>query len=103
MVETATARFHAGQIVQHRQYRYRGVIFDVDPCCLAGEELYVSDTLPERGQPWYHVLVDGSEVVTYVAESSLIADRNHAPVDHPLVSVVFGSYQDGRYFRGLDA
>jgi len=101
MVEATTARFHPGQIVHHRLYCYRGVVFDVDPSCLVEDE---HEELPaERGQPWYHVLVDGSETVTYVAESSLEVDRNRDPVDHPLVSVVFGSYQGGRNYRGLDA
>ena len=104
MVETANARYHPGQIVQHRQYHYRGVIFDVDPTCLAELHPYSSALPhPERGQPWYHVLVDGSETITYVAEANLEADLHTGPVDHPLVRVLLGTYQGGRYYRGLDA
>ncbi len=103
MVETAIVKFHPGQIVRHKQHRYRGVIFDVDLDCLAGEAFFYADEVVERGQPWYHLLVDGADVVTYVAESNLEADVSHRPVKHPLVGVIFGDYRDGRYFRGLDA
>ena len=93
-------RFSPGQIIQHRRYRYRGVIVDVDRRCSAGEAWYQSNaTQPDRNQPWYHVLVDQSRTTTYVAEENLQTDPSGAPVEHPLVDDFFDDYADGRYVR----
>lgn len=104
MIQATKARFHPGQIVYHKVYNFRGVVFDVDPCCEADDEwFFANETQPDREQPWYHMLVDGSEQVTYVAESNLESDDNLEPVEHPLIGILVGSYDGGRYYRGLDA
>ena len=70
--------FEPGQLVRHRRYGYRGVVVDRDECCRAGDDWYLKNqTQPDRDQPWYHVLVDGSSTCTYAASESLVADSSN--------------------------
>ena len=96
---TAKARFFIGQIVHHRKFHYRGVICDADPVYQGTDEWYetVAKSRPPKTQPWYHVLVDGEQHSTYVAERHLEPDRRDAPILHPLVAELCGQYQNGRY------
>lgn len=92
--------FEPGQLVRHRRYGYRGVVVARDESCQAGDAWYhKNQTQPDRDQPWYHVLVDGSSTCTYAASENLVADRSGLPVDHPLVPQFFSDFQDGRYSR----
>jgi len=94
------AQFEPGQLVRHRRYGYRGVIVAADAYCMADDDWYESNqTQPRRDQPWYHVLVDGRETVTYVAEENLRPDRSRERVEHPLVELFFSEFADGRYVR----
>jgi len=95
-----TASFQPGQIVRHRRYGYRGVIVEIDSHCMADETWYRANmTQPDRDQPWYHVLVDGSTATTYAAQTSLMVDVDRAEVNHPLVTLYFSEFDDGRYQR----
>ena len=92
--------FSIGQMVKHRRYGYRGVVVDYDLTCRANEQWYRSNqTQPERSQPWYHILVSDSEINTYAAESSLVADDLAEPIDHPLIDHFFEDYEGMRYVR----
>lgn len=92
--------FEPGQLVRHRRYGYRGVVVDRDARCQADEEWYQKNqTQPDRNQPWYHVLVDGSSTCTYAASENLIADLSGLPIDHPLVAYFFSEFKDGEYVR----
>ncbi|MFQ5504570.1 MAG: heat shock protein HspQ [Planctomycetota bacterium] len=92
--------FFPGQIVRHKRYGYRGVVVDLDSSCQAPDDWYQSNqTQPDRDQPWYHVLVDDSNQVTYAAESSLLEDETRARISHPLVSYFFDGFEQGRYQR----
>lgn len=93
------AKFFVGQIVHHRLFDYRGVIFDVDPRFLGSEEWYerVARTRPPKDRPWYRILVDGPEIETYVAERNLEPDREGGPVDHALVEQFFSRFENGVY------
>lgn len=94
------ARFAPGDLVRHRRYPYRGVVADYDDECRAPEGWYRSNqTQPARDQPWYHVLVDGSDQITYAAESSLMEEPVLVEVVHPLVPAYFERFEDGRYVR----
>ena len=91
--------FETGQVICHRRYRYRGVIVGGDPRCQAEEEWYRGNqTQPDRGQPWYHVLVDGASHTTYVAQENLELDTSGQQIDHPMVNRFFCSFFRGRYF-----
>lgn len=92
-------RFAVGQLVLHNRYGYRGIIVEIDPQCNATDQWYYGNqTQPNRSQPWYHVLVDGSEEATYVAEDNLEKDSSGDKIDHPLVAHFFDEV-NGRYVR----
>jgi len=95
------ARFGIGDVVHHRRFDYRGVIFDVDASFQGEEEWYekVALSRPPKQRPWYHVLVDGADHTTYVAERHLELDRSGDPIRHPLLDHFFDSFRDGRYRR----
>ena len=93
-------KFHIGQLVRHKRYGYRGVVVSVDASCDAEDEWYEANrTQPDRDQPWYHVLADGSDQIYYPAESSLEADASDDAVDNPHVTEFFGEFLDGAYVR----
>ncbi len=96
---TETARFSIGQIVHHRLFGYRGLIFDVDPTFQLTDEWYeqVARSLPPKDQPWYHVLPDRAQHTTYVAERNLEEDVSLEPIRHPLVEALFELGDDGVY------
>lgn len=80
------------------------MIFDVDPVFRGEEEWYekVATSKPPRDKPWYHVVVDGSDHSTYVAERHLMVDESPDRVDSPLVQVFFDRYEAGWYHRILN-
>jgi len=93
------AKFSVGQLVNHRRFDYRGVIFDVDAIFEGDEEWYdqVATSRPPKDQPWYHVLVDGADHTTYVAERNLEQEPNGEPIHHPLVDELFLGFDNGAY------
>lgn len=92
--------FVPGQLVKHRRYSYRGVVVACDLTCQAQDDWYFGNrTQPDRYQPWYHVLVHGSQQVTYAAQTSLQEDDAGRQVIHPLLKRFFSSFEDGHYVR----
>jgi len=99
MKRTGQAKFNVGQVVQHKLFHYRGVIFDVDLDYQGSNDWYeqVAKSRPPKNQPWYHVLVHDGIENTYVAERNLESDSSLEVVDHPLVSEFFSSFENGVY------
>lgn len=99
VTKLTTTRFSVGQLVRHRKFDYRGVIFDVDPKFQATDEWYemMAKSRPPKDKPWYHVLVDGAPHTTYVAERHLAPDDSDEPIDHPLIGQFFTRFEKGRY------
>lgn len=99
----ATARFAIGDVVRHRIFDFRGVIFDVDPVFANTEEWYeaIPEAIrPKKDQPFYHLLAENadSSYVAYVSQQNLLPDETDEPVDHPAVSGLFREYDgSGRY------
>lgn len=99
-VSAIKEKFRPGDLVRHKRYKYRGVVVKIDPCCQADENWYLSNhTQPDKGQPWYHVLVHNSTSATYPAESSLEKDYSDEPINNPLIGMFFRSFRNGRYVR----
>ena len=97
-----TAKFSIGQVVKHRVFSFRGVIFDVDPQFANTEEYWQSipeDVRPHKDQPFYHLLAENGQsyYVAYVSEQNLVPDETGEPVDHPDLGDLFGDFEDGRY------
>lgn len=102
MIQRATPapRFRPGDLVRHVRYDYRGVVVAADPVCRASAAWYAANrTQPDREQPWYHVLVHGAAHSTYAAQTSLTAEPDPQPVEHPLVAIFFERYESGRHVR----
>jgi len=99
MKEHKIARFSIGQRVVHRLFDYRGVIFNVDAEFSGDEEWYqqVAKSRPPKEAPWYHVLPDGAEHTTYVAERNLIGDNSLDDIDHPLIDTFFDEVTEDGY------
>ena len=94
-----TLKFHVGQIIQHSKFGYRGVIFDADGQFSGSENWYeqVAKSRPPKDAPWYHVLVDGSDTTTYVAERHIQETIDSSEINHPLINVYFSSFSGGKY------
>lgn len=96
------AKFKIGQIVKHRHFPFRGVIFDVDPEFSNTEEWYESipaEIRPAKEQPFYHLLAENEKAsyIAYVSEQNLVSDARGGPVDHPAVNEFFGDLRHGEY------
>jgi len=97
------AKFSVGQIVRHRIYPFRGVIFDVDPVFSNTEEWYQSipvDRRPSKDQPFYHLLAQnaqGGPYEAYVSEQDLLPDAENGPISHPMIDVMFERLAGDRY------
>ena len=99
-----TAKFSIGQVVKHRVFPFRGVIFDVDPEFANTEEWYQSipeHVRPRKDQPFYHLFAENAETeyIAYVSEQNLLEDGSGDPVRHPQVRDFFDKTPDGRYER----
>lgn len=96
------AKFRIGQVVRHRFFPFRGVIFDVDPTFNNTEEWWLSipeEVRPRKDQPYYHLLAENAETeyVAYVSEQNLLPDESGEPVRHPQVAELFGALKNGFY------
>ena len=93
------AQFFVGQIIYHKLFNYRGVIFDVDFEFLGSDDWYdkVARSRPSKNQPWYHVLVDNASHQTYVAECNITMTSNDSPINNPMLDYYFEQYKDGVY------
>jgi heat shock protein HspQ len=96
------AKYKIGQIVRHRVYPFRGVVFDVDPTFNNTEEWWLSipeEVRPHKDQPFYHLFAENaeSEYIAYVSEQNLLPDTSGDPIRHPQVAEVFEPDGDGSY------
>ena len=101
-----SAKFAIGQVVKHRRYPFRGVIYDVDPEFANTEEWWLAipeDVRPSKDQPFYHLYVENAEAeIAYVSEQNLVPDTSGDPVRHPGVEETFIRADDGRYHVRAD-
>jgi len=100
--EPKIAKFRIGEIVKHRVFPFRGVIYDVDPEFANTEEWYNSipaEVRPRKDQPFYHLLAENAETTytAYVSEQNLLPDGDSGPVRHPQVKEHFCGLKGGRY------
>lgn len=102
MPPVSHAHFSIGDIVRHRMFAFRGVVFDIDPVFANSEEWYeaIPEAIrPDRDQPYYHLLAENadSSYVAYVSQQNLIRDDSDEPVDHPAIAGLFDGFARGRY------
>ncbi|MDA0656135.1 MAG: heat shock protein HspQ [Proteobacteria bacterium] len=96
---TTKAKFYPGQVIHHRRFEYRGVIVDVDPDFQGEDAWYeaMARSRPPKDKPWYHVLVNNADHMTYVAERNLEADIGDEPINHPAIRQFFRRFENGSY------
>jgi heat shock protein HspQ len=102
MNNTRAAKYKIGQVLRHRIFPFRGVVFDIDPVFNNTEEWYQSipaEVRPHKDQPFYHLFAENSETeyIAYVSEQNLLPDTTGEPVRHPQVSEVFVRDEQGSY------
>ena len=98
----AHASFAIGDVVRHRMFEFRGVIFDVDPVFANSEDWYQAipeEIRPRKDQPFYHLLAENAEssYVAYVSQQNLMVDESEEPIDHPAIDGIFDAFASGRY------
>ncbi|MEN8161371.1 MAG: heat shock protein HspQ [Myxococcota bacterium] len=100
-MEQARARFSIGDVIEHRLFGYRGVVVDVDASFGLSDEWYeeVARSRPPKDAPWYHVVVQDSDMLRYVAERNLKSDESGRPVQNPALQALFDDFVDGQYVR----
>ena len=101
---TNTAKFSIGNVVKHKHFDFRGVIYDVDFEFNNSEEWYRSipkDVRPRKNQPFYHLLAENNEIAyeAYVSEQNLILDYSNKPIKHPLINEIFSGKKGSGYFK----
>lgn len=97
-----SAKFQIGQVVKHRVYPFRGVVFDVDPIFDNTDEWYQAipeEIRPSKDQPYYHLFAENEETeyIAYVSEQNLLIDDMMKPLRHPQINEVFRVGDDGNY------
>ncbi len=96
---TKTAAVYVGQLIRHKLFGYRGVVFDVDPVFMFSDEWYemTARSRPPKDEPWYRVLVHDSTQETYVAQCNIEPDNSGEPIEHPEIDRYFAEFLNGRY------
>ena len=102
MSKIRNAKYQIGQVVRHRLYPFRGVVFDIDPMFDNTEEWYQAipaDVRPHKDQPFYHLYAENAETeyIAYVSEQNLLPDTSKEPIRHPQVAEVFDRDDGGSY------
>tara|TARA_Y100000813_G_C24136952_1_gene340433 strand:+ start:1018 stop:1338 length:321 start_codon:yes stop_codon:yes gene_type:complete len=103
-MSTNKAKFSIGEVVKHRHFDFRGVIYDVDFEFNNSEEWYQSipkDVRPRKNQPFYHLLAESNDVTyeAYVSEQNLLIDNSKEPVKHPLIEEIFVCKKGTSYLK----
>lgn len=102
MMAIKQAKFSIGDVVRHRIFPFRGLIFDIDPVFANTEEWWQAipaEIRPRKDQPFYHLYAENAETVyvAYVSEQNLLADDSGEPLRHPDISDQFVLDDQGRY------
>ena len=100
----STAKFSIGDVVKHKHFDFRGVIYDVDFEFSNSQEWYESipkDVRPRKNQPFYHLLAENNEInyEAYVSEQNLEKDVSEEPIKHPLIEEIFTGKKGSGYFK----
>ncbi len=96
------AKFTIGEVVRHKVFPFRGVVFDVDAEFSNTEEWWNSipaEIRPSKDQPFYHLLAenDDTEYVAYVSEQNLEHDESEQPLRNPQVYQIFDMAPTGEF------
>src|ERR687893_34907 len=101
-MKASSAKFAIGQVVRHRLFDFRGLIFDVDPEFDNTEEWWLSipeEVRPRKDQPFYHLFAENAETeyIAYVSEQNLLPDDSTEPLRNPMIPEMFVRDKNGSY------
>jgi len=101
-MKARAAKYSIGQVVKHRLFPFRGLIFDVDPVFNNTEEWWLSipeEIRPAKDQPFYHLFAENAETeyIAYVSEQNLLPDTSGEPLRNPMIKEMFDQDEAGRY------
>jgi len=101
-MKASSAKFAIGQVVKHRLFDFRGLIFDVDPEFDNTEEWWLSipeEIRPHKNQPFYHLFAENAETeyIAYVSEQNLLPDTSDEPLRNPMIEEMFIRDESGVY------
>lgn len=101
-MKASSAKFAIGQVVRHRLFDFRGLIFDVDPEFDNTEEWWLAipeDIRPHKDQPFYHLFAENAETeyIAYVSEQNLVPDHSPEPLRNPMIQEMFTREPSGIY------
>lgn len=104
MSKTSVAKFSIGQVIRHRMYAFRGVVFDVDPefaDSKGANETMLVEGRSRKDQPFYYLFAENDQnpYIAYVSEQNLMPDPSDEPVSHPQLDSLFERDEDGCYRR----
>jgi heat shock protein HspQ len=96
------AKFRVGDVVHHRFFPFRGIVFDIDPVFNNTEEWWLAipeQMRPRKDQPFYHLLAENAETeyTAYVSEQNLLPDTTGKSLRHPQVTELFTKSREGVY------
>jgi heat shock protein HspQ len=78
------SKYRIGQVVSHSKQKYSGVIIDVDPSFqprgVKAPIILKKNIAAEH--PWYRILVNNTNHITYVKEPLLDTDEMTYPIFH---------------------
>ena len=92
MPRASRARFAIGEVVRHKLFDFRGVVFDIDPVFANSEEWY--ESIPQEARPAEN---EESSYIAYVSQQNLVADSSGNPVEHPALDEIFEDFDGERY------
>ena len=103
-LNTIGSNLRQRDIVKHKHFEFRGVIYDVDFEFNNSEEWYQSipkNVRPRKDQPFYHLLAENDEITyeAYVSEQNLLMDDSDEPIKHPLIEEIFSGKKGSSYFK----
>lgn len=101
-MKASSAKFTIGQVVRHRMFDFRGLIFDVDPEFDNTEEWWLAipeEIRPHKDQPFYHLFAENAETeyIAYVSEQNLVPDHSPEPLRNPMIEEMFTRDSSGIY------
>src|SRR5947208_7693534 len=87
MSKTRNAKYKIGQVVRHRLFPFRGVVFDIDPVFNNTEEWWLAipeEIRPHKDQPFYHLFAENaeSEYIAYVSDQNLLPHTSEELIRH---------------------
>ena len=93
--------YQRGQIVKHKTDGYNALVTDYDMYFMNDEEIYnKNDLKPAKDKPWYYVLIDGTNAISYVAQEQLELNAgDQESIEHPLVDFFFNGFDGEKYIR----